>query len=851
MSPQGTILRTLARRSFRANRGRNIVAILAIILTTMMFTSLFVIAQSMVANLQQMNIQQAGYASHLSSGLLTDEEASAIASHEDVRSASESTVVGVVQGVSGRQVEMRSASADYADSALALPTEGHIPEQADEIALDKITLDKLGLSDRIGDTVTLRWVEDLASGETKEASFTLCGTWPGNPAAMASMVWVSDAFAEAECAGLDQASVRADGGFLGLRMLHIDLFDDSDLAASAARILADTDLAESVTLSANFAYDASASQNVIRELLPMAVGMLLVFVSGYLIIYNIFQISVAADIRFYGRLKTLGATRRQLRTIVYAQARRLSLIGIPLGLVVGWLLGAVLVPLVITASGSQAQAVVDPWIFLGAALFAAVTVRLSCMRPARTCARVSPMEALRYTDVTPSRKRKEKRGTHAGLAAMAWANLGRNRRRTVLVIASLTLGLVLLSGVYAKNASFDIDKYMSQTVSSDFEVEDASISSMFTHYDPHGTTISADLLDRIDALDGLADTGALYSQVIRHPVDGSALKNIERYYNAEERLAVIEATDPGLYEAYNAMRESGECTAILYGIDGLVVDAFAEPQNLIAGSFDPETFARGGYVVVEAASGTEPGDTETQPAYSVGDQVTLGGQRYEVMAIVRDITTVTEGLNSEEADFLSFYIPAGDFRMMYPDNTLRKYFFDVDAADQPAAEAMLADYQAEEDPALPYTSRSTLIDHYKTQTRANTVMGFAISFIIAFVGVLNFVNAMLTSIFSRRREFAMLQSIGMTRRQLRRMLIWEGLFISGITLAASYALSGVVVGVGVRAMVASDWTATFHFTLWPLAICTPVLLAFAVLIPLLCAHNIERQSIIERLRMTE
>ena len=132
MRPQTSILRTLSRRSFRANRRRNLVAILAIILTTMMFTSLFVLSQSMIENMQQMYIQQAGYSSQLSSSLLTDDEADAIAEHPAVAEASRSTVVGVAENVSGRQVELRAASADYADSALSLPTEGRMPENADE-----------------------------------------------------------------------------------------------------------------------------------------------------------------------------------------------------------------------------------------------------------------------------------------------------------------------------------------------------------------------------------------------------------------------------------------------------------------------------------------------------------------------------------------------------------------------------------------------------------------------------------------------------------------------------------------------------------------------------------------------
>lgn len=849
MRPQTSILRTLSRRSFRANRRRNLIAILAIILTTMMFTSLFVLSQSMIENMQQMYIQQAGYSSQLSSSLLTDDEADAIAAHPAVAEASRSTVVGVAENVSGRQVELRAASADYADSALSLPTEGRMPENADEIALDTITLDKLGLAHQLGETVHLSWTSAPGSDESNSAEFTLCGIWQGNPAAMASMAWVSEDFAEKLSVGVDQNAARESGSILGLTMLHIDLVDDSDPSGTAEKILADTGLSERVTLSPNIAYDSAVGQNMLRELLPMAICMVLVFVSGYLIIYNIFQISVAADIRFYGRLKTLGATKRQLKKIIYSQARRLCLVGIPFGLVIGYFLGAVLVPFMITSTGGAATVALDPWIFVGAALFAAVTVRISCLKPARTCGKVSPMEALRYTDAEPLSRRKRKKSHSASVRAMAWANLGRNRKRTVLVIASLSLGLVLLSGIYARNASFDIDKYMSGTVISDFEIEDASIASNFTTYDPQGTTINSALVEKIGDLDGLERTGALYAQVINHEVGESALKNIEHYYNAEERLAVIKATDPGLYDAYSDMLASGSCTAILYGVDGLVVDTLADAQNVLAGNFDKEAFASGSYVVVDA--GPAENADEIAPTYNVGDSVTLGDKTYEVMAIVRDITPITEGKNSDTADFLGLYIPAEDFRAMYPENTLRKYFFDVAAEDQPAAEQMLLDVQSEDDPALSFTSKQTLIDHYKEQTRASTIMAFAISFVIAVVGVLNFVNSMLTAIFSRQKEFAMLQSIGMTRRQLRNMLIDEGLYYAGITLVLSYLLSALVVGVGVRLLVAGDWTATFHFTLLPLVICTPILLAFAVLIPVCCFKNIEKQSIVERLRAVD
>ncbi len=853
MKEQKSIIHTLTNRSFKANKTRNLIAVFAIVLTTLMFTSLFVLSQSMVETMRNINFQQAGYNSHLSSGTMTDAAVEKIIAHEAVRDYGKSTIIGIAENkeLTGRQVEIRYADENYARSSFSYPTTGTMPVQVREIALDSITLDKLGLPYELGQEITVKWRKDLTSDEYTTSTFVLSGYWDGNFAAMASMAWVSEAFVQSQCADTGQEAQLANGQVLGTVMLHLDLYSDSNLEGAAEQILADTGLSD-VSFSPNVAYDATMNQNIIREVLPMAICMILAFASGYLIIYNIFQISVASDIRFYGRLKTLGTTKKQLKKMIYGQANRLSLIGIPIGLVIGYLLGAVLVPVMITGTMGKAKAAVNPYVFIGSAMFAYLTVLISCMKPAKIAGKVSPMEALRYTDTGTASKRKIKKSTAgASIPKMALAKLGRNKKRTITVICSLTLGLVLLSCVYAKNASFDIDKYLSQTVISDFEVKDSSISSTFGTYNPYGTTISPKLVQNIEGLSGLETTGRLYSQVFTHQIGISALENIQTYYHADNRLAYMEATDAELAKAYHDMTLSGECVSILYSVDGLILDTFAQDARILDGTFDKDKFLSGGYVVMEAATGAEDSGKETQPTYSVGDIVELNERQYEVMAIVADIPTVTEGVNSSTQDFLSFYLPADIFRKMYPDNTPRKMFFDVAEEYQPQAEEMLIDYRDNVDKSLNYTAKSTLIEHYQEQTRANTVMGFAISLIIAFVGILNFINSMLTAIVSRQKEFAMIQSIGMTKRQLRCMLIDEGLCYAVSTLAASYVLGTLGIAIGIRAMVSGDWTATFHFTLMPLVICTPILIIFAILIPYICFKNLEKQSIVERLRATD
>lgn len=853
MKKQKPIIRTLTSRSFKSNKTRNLVAILAIVLTTLMFTSLFVLSQSMVKNLQEMNFQQAGYNSHLTFSSLTDAEIDKITAHEAVKDWGKSIVIGVAENeeLTGRQVEIRYADENYVASAFSMPTTGKLPVNENEIALDTITLDKMGLPYELGQEITLRWRKDLTRTDYTTSSFVLSGYWDGNSAAMASMAWVSQAFVEKECAGINQEDQRNNGQFFGMGMLHVNVGSGNYLEQTAEEILTDTGLT-GISYGTNMAYDSTMNQNIMKEVIPMLICMVLVFASGYLIIYNIFQISVATDIRFYGKLKTLGTSKKQLKKMIYGQANRLSLIGIPIGLILGYVLGTVLVPMLITGTGTEAAVSVTPYVFIGSALFAYLTVLISCMKPAKIAGKVSPMEALRYTDTGTNSKKKIKKSTGgASIPKMALANLGRNKKRTFTVICSLTLGLVLLTCIYAKNASFDIDKYMSQQVISDFEVKDSSIATNFGTYNPYGTTISDELVSRINSLDGLVATGHLYSQVFVHEIGATALANIQTYYNADERLPYIEATDAGLAQSYHDMIDSGECVAVLYGVDGLILDTFSEDYRILDGTFDKDRFQSGSYILVEAAEGAEETEKETQPTYSVGDMVDLNGQQYEVMGIVANITAITEGVNSDTADFLSFYLPADTFREMYPENTLRKMFFDVAGEFQPQAEQMLIDYRNDADKSLTFTSKNTLTEHYQEQTRANTITGFSISVIIAFVGILNFINSMVTAIVSRQKEFAMIQSIGMTKRQLRSMLIDEGLYYAVSTLIASYVLGTLGVVIGVRWVVSGDWTATFHFTLMPLVICTPILIIFAILIPYICFKNLEKQSIVERLRATD
>lgn len=179
-------------------------------------------------------------------------------------------------------------------------------------------------------------------------------------------------------------------------MMGISFSDSKNIDAKTTSVLEECNLS-GIEFSTNMTYTSEIQHSIFIENLPMYGGMVLVFLAGFLIIFNVFQISVASDIQFYGKLKTLGMTKKQIKKLIYGQGNRLSLIAIPAGLIVGYLLGIVLVPALITTTDIKPDVSANPVIFIGSALFSYITVVISCMLPARLAGKVSPMEALRYT----------------------------------------------------------------------------------------------------------------------------------------------------------------------------------------------------------------------------------------------------------------------------------------------------------------------------------------------------------------------------------------------------------------------------------------------------------------------
>ena len=169
----------------------------------------------------------------------------------------------------------------------------------------------------------------------------------------------------------------------------------------------------------------------------------------------------------------------------------------------------------------------------------------------------------------------------ASLYRMAWANLGRNKKRTVTVICSLTLGLVLLSCFYVKNTSFDMEKYLSELPISDFELSDASDEDYIRGYNPKGDTLSEDFVSKMESLEGIEKTGRLYTHQLTWKMDEGTAENLRRFTQSDV-FQIAERYTPDVAQAMKEAVKSRKTDVVMYGISGIPLETIVQDGFIYA-----------------------------------------------------------------------------------------------------------------------------------------------------------------------------------------------------------------------------------------------------------------------------
>lgn len=825
-------VKRIAVRSMRKNGMRNLFVILAIVLTTFMFTTVFSIGFSLAQNLNTMSLRQQGTKASIYLDNPTDEQITQAKSCKHLLAAGLRIKADTAQSIANEDTTIGLFyynQTEFEENFLPAVShvKGNYPTNEMEIMLSVKALKALQIEKPTGQMK----IPLLINGS--EQIFHLSGWYTDYSSAASSFqAFVSQSYIEKQGCTAEkdgQLSISAKTG------KQADLLDELE-----EQIV----LKQGQTIDTSFdVQDENGSNVLVIATVIGLIGLIIIF-SGYLLIYNVMYISVNKDIRFYGMLKTVGTSPKQIQKIVRLQAFRLSVIGIPLGILLGTVVSFAAVPYALQLFGEEGimptNINFNPLLYLVTILFGIVTVAISCRKPAKLASRISPVEALKYNGQN-AEKIKPKKGTDGGkLHKMAFRNVFREKKRATLVFASLFMGTIAFLSTNTLFSSMKLENYVNRYLPHDYiiYINSGSNDSEDQETISNNRSATSRLIDEIHQIDGITNVEVSYTTDINLVFDPDVFRPFIEMEAAEytDNMIATYSADDSLY------------TAPLVAVSRKMMERYNQTAKK---KIDLDRFEKGeicfvGYV-----------NTEEQAKQIVGKTITMkekqSGKSLSLEVGCCPTRGETEGIDigyfwklGGAPDCILISEAAMEKLTDTPD--VNNIIVDCDQKEESYVTAQIKT-QTTTNPAVAHTDiKSEQIESFRSSMMSMNVLTGGMSIVLILIGVINFINVMLTSVFTRRIELAVMESVGMTKKQVRKMLMMEGLYYGMITIGLILTVgNAIIMFVAKMAPKIADY-AVFHYPFgWMIAIAVTILF-ICILVPAITYRMISKSTITERLR---
>lgn len=829
----GAVIRRLTGRSLKSNKKRNFFIITAIALTTLLIGSVFSIGMSLVESVKMNQIRFAGTVAHAAVGHPTALQIKQLNALDYVKVVGTGNNVGFVKNTP--EMGKISLTLHYFDkieweelrSPAYVDIQGNYPEKENEIMVSLAVLKRLGIdTPYIGMEVPLTYYTDSENkGALISERFRLSG-WFTSYGFVKSMNTADVMLVSRELSQKYGKTVEKDGS----ATLMFD--NESRVSEYCGALVPDLGLSENQPVIAAETYDTDTGQSTTTLIAICAIVVFLIF-TGYLLIYNVLYISVSRDVRFYGLLKTLGTTPKQIKRIVVGQILRLCLVGIPIGIILSLLLSLAFVPFFISELGAvSTEAVVSfsPFIYLGAVVFPLLTAILGASKPAKKAAGISPIEAQKYTGVEVKTK-NTRSSAHGKPYKIAFRNIFRDKKRAGVVLLSLFLGVTTFLTVTTLVFSMNIAKYIESAFESDFVLGNSELPTQKLPTQKFDKAF----IDKLESLPGFEWLGVTTWGKMSLDYSPDAFGEYIANHPMQEQITNL--TEKDIYENFRGF---------VLGVDG---EMLMKSGNTLDNPIDIDAFERGEFALIAT------------------DNPALFSNVHE-LAISPSYQSENDNTNSKKT-----IIPLGGFvpfdykdigsglapTVLISNALMREWFrepllskINLDVSSDYEQNALIALKQIiGSDHEISLTSKMESMEELNSAKMVLLVLGGGVALVIALTGVLNFVNVMSVSVMVRKRELATLESIGMSRKQVRRMLVFEGLMYAVITLFLVFT-AGSAITFGVFKLFQQQVTfAIFTYPFIPVLIASLTILAICIITPENSYRVIYKSTIVERLREAE
>lgn len=781
------IINKLTWRHLWVNRRRTVITLFGIIISVAMVTAVFTSVGSLMRSLSDITAAYDG-AWHAQYMNLQDKDVQTLSKQKNVKT------IGLLADIGQMDCNTKEDSGRNETSIIAgnqnlfainkmKPAAGRLPNNTRELMVTKSYLQRNKLNWKVGDTVTVQTTSYPTSAQEAEATggepivenrtFTVCGILE----------------VQNQLTGMDSAFCGMDdtvaGGYTAqVQFSPLDNNTPKDIKSAAKALYGEAvnnDWSDSYIIHTDYLmYNGVQMSNEITRALYgfVAIILLIIILASVFMIYDSFAVSYQQRARYLGMLASVGATRTQKRGSVYFEGFILGCIGIPIGILCG--IGGIAVTLralsdsfmktvmVATGDSIRLHAVVDWKIIVFSALISALTIFISAWIPAHRASKITPIEALRQTNTVKVKKAKKLKTSRLRQKlfgfedVLAVKNYKRNAKRSRTVVLALAVSVILF-------------------------LSTANFTGMLTNaLDNEYDGMSFDVYECIFNTDGPL-TASQVEQVNRKVSDVPGIESIrtcadnQMMVDGLDKQLTAEAKKANMDRSVNVLGVDSDTFAALAkeaGIDPSVCQDDKIPTGILINRVQVATEKKQ-RLVLNPLQGSLVGQTLT------GSMEGYDSEGNELYA--KYTAKVAAQINKEASNLLgSFMRPT----LVVPMHSYLVHFPPVLAKGNTVSYARY--YITAQDHDRVYTEVSDLlsdtegISHngYDATAQAETmralrivVMTFGYGFItlITLISVMNIINTVSSGMEERRREFAMIKSVGMTPRSFKKSIYLENI----------------------------------------------------------------------------
>ena len=815
-------IRPLAKSILNANKSRRNILLLAIALTSILFTSLFSVALGLEKSIETQTMKTIGTISHGSFKELSDKDIEVLSKDKDIKEFSIREKVGILDD------EKISAELSYIDNngfewSLIEKVKGKFPEKENDVFIDLATAKKLGYKGEIGEEIEVPFtIEKPYTGEIikkRSEKFIISGTFqnPIDSNVGVGQIYLSKAY-------VDKLSLPENNKDLEVMLKNSFMIRDKLLKIAERngyKVVDDPgNLSDKeIRIGVNFAYLLSGDSSFdFKTFLPFLAFLIFVIVAGYLIINNIFKISVNEDIKLLGLLKTIGMTKPQIKRLIHLESLAASLPSIIVGDIVGISIGKIILNKIFAnnemLTDVKLSLTVIILIIVFSTAFTLLTVFLSVMRPARYAAKISPIDASKYNETQVKKKYKS---NSISLGKLAKRQVFSNKFRFVSIVLSMSLSAVILNSILTYTSNIDLEKGISDVIVTDYNI--ASPKYFRYMYSGSEDGIKNNFIDEIENQKGFKAGGALY------------------YYGYEYAYPDIKIED-------------NKVAPILLGIDDYLINK----EKFIEGEFNKDKWNNGSYAIVGE-------DSDKKSLFKAGDKIKIkvknsikevqimGKVEYNFSDGLRYYPIIQENQfdeSSPELDLEYFYLNPNLYKELTGDNSIMSYGFDVEDSEKENFDKLLKPFENE--PGFSYDSRNLQIKSFKDFKNLIEFVGYSLSIVLFLISVLNFINVIATEILRNMVSLSILEAIGMTKKNIKKYLVKKNLIYSLCGLVFSFIIMLLVDKyILIDFMEQTKWT-SYKFVIMPLILVNCVNIIIGILFTGRFYEKHSQNSVVDRIR---